>query len=105
MRSFEDADGQRWQAALLEASYGHVMLVFSPLAGTEVRQKLLGADNLSDAGAELAALDDEGLRALLADAAAWDPQAGVARAQAVYGSGNAPARPASSVTRRKSDPE
>ena len=31
MRSFDDSHGQHWQAALLDGSYGNVMLVFSPM--------------------------------------------------------------------------
>lgn len=104
MRSFDDAQGQRWQAALLEASYGHVMLVFSPLQGTEVRQCLMTADNMADAEIELASIDDAGLCIRLTQARAWDHREGVARAQAVYASGSTPVRPVSSVTRRRTDP-
>ncbi len=81
MRSFDDPLGQRWQAALLEASYGDFVLVFSPLQGSETRQKPLHADNLAEATAALAALDDDGLRALLAEAGPWDPSAGMQRLQ------------------------
>lgn len=74
MRTFDDGQGQHWQAALLEASYGHIMLLFSPLAGGgEVRQKLLDADHLAEAEQWLPTLDDEALRALLAQASPWDP--------------------------------
>ena len=33
MRSFDDDRGGHWQAALLEASFGNVMLVFSRIGG------------------------------------------------------------------------
>ena len=91
MRSFDDPQGRHWQAALLEASYGNVMLVLSPLDGTEVVQHLLGSDNLADAEVEVAALDDAGLRALLAEE----------RAQAVYGPGAKPGAPVHSFNQRK----
>jgi hypothetical protein len=72
MRSFDDIRGERWQAALLEASYGNIALVFSPMHGSEVRQLLMLADTLVDAQAQLAALDEAGLRAMLDDARPWD---------------------------------
>ncbi|MEZ5607011.1 MAG: hypothetical protein R3E52_07750 [Burkholderiaceae bacterium] len=102
MRSFDDSHGRHWQAALLEASYGNVMLVLSPMDGTDVVQHLLGSDNLADAEVELAALEDAALGTLLAEALPWDHSAGVERAQAVYGSSPAkPAEPVHRVTRRK----
>lgn len=72
MRSFEDSRGERWQAALLEASYGNIALVFSPMRGSEVRQLLMLADTLTDAQDQLAALDDAGLRSMLDEAKPWD---------------------------------
>lgn len=77
MRTFEDNDGRRWQAALLNASYGNIMLVFSPLVGDGVRQQLLDAENLNQAEANLDAMDDDALRAMLDQAQAWQPGAGV----------------------------
>lgn len=79
MRTFDDDHGQRWQAALLEASYGDFVLVFSPLQGGENRQCALHADHLAQAEALLAALDDEALRARLGEASPWDHDAGMAR--------------------------
>lgn len=73
MRTFQDLHGKRWQAALLEASYGHIMLLFNPVEGDEVRQKLLDADHLAEAEAWLPTLDDDALRALLARSSPWDP--------------------------------
>lgn len=72
MRTVQDSDKKCWQAALLEASYGHIMLVFSPLEGDGIRQRLLDADHLAEAEMKLAALDDDQLRALLAEAQSWD---------------------------------
>lgn len=76
MRTFTDNHGKRWQAALLDASYGHIMLVFSPLQGEGIRQRLLEAENLAEGEKQLAALDDDGLLAMLDDADPWDPAAG-----------------------------
>lgn len=73
MRTFDDKQGKRWQVALLDASYGNIMLVFSPLKGDGIRQRLLAAENLSEGEAQLTALDDDGLRAMLAEADPWDP--------------------------------
>ncbi len=75
MRSFEDADGRHWQAALLEASYGQVLLLFSPLGGNDIRRSSLPAEKLADAEVQLAALGEEELRAMLATAVPWGPGA------------------------------
>ena len=73
MRIFEDEAGRRWQAALLEASWGNVLLLFSALDGDDTRQQLLDAQNMSEAVSGLAAMSDDELRALLSTASAWDP--------------------------------
>lgn len=72
MRLFDDSQGQRWQAAPLDASYGHLMLVFDGLDGGGIRQHPMLADTLPQAEAELAALDDDALRTLLRQARPWD---------------------------------
>ncbi len=73
MRSFDDLQGLTWQAALLDASYGRVMLVFSPLHKGAIRRTPLAVENMAEAIGLLAALDEAGLRALLGEAQAWDP--------------------------------
>ena len=73
MRSFDTPDGQRWQAALLEASYGQVLLIFSTDAAGDLRQHSMPAEHLAEATEQLAALDDAGLAALLTQAAPWQP--------------------------------
>lgn len=78
MRTFDDPRGDSWQAALLEASYGNIALVFSPLRGDGLRQLVMQAETLPEAEAQLAALDEAGLRALLEEAQPWDPAAGPA---------------------------
>jgi hypothetical protein len=67
MRAFQDSQGRRWQAALLEASYGQILLILSD----GVLQAVMSAEHLAEAEAQLAALDDDALRALLAQAAPW----------------------------------
>jgi len=74
VRSFTDAAGRPWQAALLDASYGGVAVVFSPLQGEGHRTCPLAAAHLAEAMTVFAALDDAGLRRLLAAAAADDDQ-------------------------------
>ena len=73
MRTFDDAQGQRWQAALMEASFGGVVLVFGRIGGSEVLQKPLDAQaaNITAAEELLAALDESGLRTFLAEAVPW----------------------------------
>ncbi|TAM91091.1 MAG: hypothetical protein EPN41_00105 [Candidimonas sp.] len=75
MRTFDDTQGNHWEAALLDASYGSIMLLFSPAQGEGIRQQLMPAENMKEAEAQLAALDDAGLRAMLAESRPWDPAA------------------------------
>lgn len=76
MRTFDDNQGNHWQAALLDASYGNIVLVLSPLHGSDIRQLLLEAENLAEGEAQLAALDEAGLRGMLDKADPWDPSTG-----------------------------
>jgi len=71
MRSFDDSHGGHWQAALLNASYGNVLLVFSRAGDGEVRQLALPAENLRLAEDELATMDDARLRQLLGESEPW----------------------------------
>lgn len=75
MRTFDDPQGQAWQAALLDASYGNISLIFSPLKGSDIRQQEMPADNMEEAQAQFAALSDDELRSLLAEAQPWNPGA------------------------------
>lgn len=72
MRSFDDPQGKRWQAALLDASYGNILLIFSPLHGEGVRQSPLGAENMAEAMEQLAAFDEGQLCSMLAEADPWE---------------------------------
>jgi hypothetical protein len=71
MRSFDDAQGNHWQAALLEASYGTVLVIFSRTGGDEVLKNELDATNLIEAEQLLAAMDEASVRATLAGAVPW----------------------------------
>ncbi len=71
MRSFEDAKGGRWQAALMEASFGNVLVIFSRIGGDGVLQKPLDAANYHEAEQLLADADESLLRNLLASARPW----------------------------------
>lgn len=71
MRTFEDEQGQRWQAAILNASYGSTVLLFSPVHGDGIRQQVLAAETLAEAEQQLYALDEAALCELLETAAEW----------------------------------
>ena len=71
MRSFDDEHGRHWQAALLEASFGNVMLVFSRIGGAGVLQETLDTANYHEAEQWLAGSDDATLRTRLAEAKPW----------------------------------
>ncbi len=71
MRSFDDAQGNQWQAALPEASYGSFLVVFSRTGGDEVLKNELNATSLIEAEQLLAAMDEASARATLAGAVPW----------------------------------
>lgn len=75
MRTFDDSHGNSWQAALLEASYGNITLLFTLINGHDTRQRIMWAEDMGEAQAQLAQLDDEALRTMLADAQPWNPGA------------------------------
>lgn len=68
MRSFQDGQGKPWQAAILDASWGNAVLVFTPLGSSEVLKCELHAANLAEAEQMLADMDEAALRAALAEA-------------------------------------
>lgn len=72
MRSFDDTDGGHWQAALMEASFGNVLMIFSRIGGEGVLKKPLAAANLPQAEQLLADADEAALRGLLAEAVPWN---------------------------------
>lgn len=71
MRSFDDARGQHWQAALIEASFGNVLMIFSRIGADGVRHVALETANVAEAEAMLAEIDDTRLRELLKQAKPW----------------------------------
>jgi hypothetical protein len=71
MRSFDDDQGRHWQAALLEASFGNVMLIFSRIGGEGALRKTLDIANYGEAQQWLAGADAGALQALLAEAEPW----------------------------------
>lgn len=72
MRSFDDDHGNSWQAALMEASYGNVLLVFSRIGAADVLQTPMFAEHLREAEQQLADTDEAGLRKWLAEASPWE---------------------------------
>ena len=71
MRSFTDSGGECWQAAVLDASYGNMRVVFTTSGHDEIRQAVLGADSLHLAEQQLAQMDAPQLRRLLAESIPW----------------------------------
>lgn len=73
MRNFDDGQGGQWQAALIEGSFGDVVLVFGRIGGDEVllRSMRPEAANFGEAERVLAKLDEARLRTLLAEARPW----------------------------------
>jgi len=74
MRNFDDAQGGHWQAALIEGSFGDVVLVFGRIGGDQVlvRSMRPEAANFGEAEQVLAKLDEGSLQAMLAEARPWN---------------------------------
>jgi hypothetical protein len=75
MRTFIDPQGNGWQAALLDGSYGNVMLLFSPLRASDIRQYQMPADTMAEAEGLFAGLSDAELLDLWERASPWSPGA------------------------------
>ncbi|NYT77198.1 hypothetical protein H0A71_09365 [Alcaligenaceae bacterium] len=73
MRSFNDVQGTAWQAALMEASYGAVLLLFSPLVGNDIRSQSMYVENMAEAEEQFTRMTDDELRVLLSEAQPWSP--------------------------------
>lgn len=71
MRSFDDGHGGHWQAALMEASFGNVLMIFTRIGGEGVLQRPLETANFHAAERLLADADEARLRELLAGAQPW----------------------------------
>ncbi|MFL5608819.1 MAG: hypothetical protein ACJ8AD_20350 [Gemmatimonadaceae bacterium] len=71
MRSFLDDAGRRWEVVLGKASWGTLVLIFTPMAGGDARTSVLTAETSFDANAELDAMTDDALRERLRDSHPW----------------------------------
>jgi hypothetical protein len=71
VRSFLDDAGRRWEVVLGKASWGTLVLIFTPMAGGDARTSVLDAETSFDANAELDAMTDDALRARLRDSRPW----------------------------------
>ena len=71
MRSFLDDAGRRWEVVLGKASWGTLVLIFTPIEGGDARTSVLAAETSFDANAELDALTDDALRERLRDSRSW----------------------------------
>lgn len=72
MRSFDDERGGHWQSALMEASFGNVLMVFSRIGAEDVFHTTLDSANFHEAEQWLAGADETRLRSLLAGAKPWN---------------------------------
>lgn len=72
MRSFNDSDGTVWDADVQFGSYGLHVVIFGRRDGGEPLKAALPAPTRLEAEQALAALDEAGLRELLAAAVALD---------------------------------
>jgi hypothetical protein len=66
MRTITSEDGQLWDVAVHQASYGAHYLIFAARGSDEIRQALMAASTHIEAERELAELRDEDLVARLA---------------------------------------
>jgi hypothetical protein len=72
MRSFDDTQGSQWQAAVLDASYGSMLLVFSSAGDSLVRKLAMSAENMRVAEQQLVDMDDSQLLSLLEASVPWE---------------------------------
>ena len=71
MRSFDDGSGQVWQADVMDASYGNMLMLFWRLGSFEVYKSPLRSGNHLAAEHEVAAFTDAELCARLETAEPW----------------------------------
>lgn len=71
MRSFNDSNGQEWQADVMDASYGNMLMLFWRLGSFDMFKTPLNAGNHLAAEHEVAAFSDDELRTRLASAEPW----------------------------------
>ncbi len=68
MRTFDDAQGRRWQAATMFGSYGEAHLIFSRIDGDDLLAIAMPDATLREADERLAAFSTEELRERLGSA-------------------------------------
>jgi hypothetical protein len=68
MRRFLDGSGLAWDAVVGRESWGAFFAIFVPVVGDGLRQTQLDAGSWADAERAIDALDEAGLRELLARA-------------------------------------
>ena len=73
MRTITSEDGQTWDVAVQQASYGAHYLLFAARGTDEIRQALMTASTRIGAERELAELSDEALISRLMELDASDP--------------------------------
>lgn len=73
MRTITSEDGQTWDVAVQQASYGAHYLLFAARGTDEIRQALMSASTRIGAERELAELTDEVLKARLMGLDASEP--------------------------------
>ncbi len=71
MRSFEDANGNIWDASLGRESWGTLVLLFARRQGDEVRKTVLASETTLEAQTELDALTEGELRERLTRSQPW----------------------------------
>ena len=70
MRRFSDAD-QAYDVVVGHESWGTFVLLFTPTRGGETRKSVLAAETPMAAETELDAMNDDELRARLAESSPW----------------------------------
>lgn len=73
MRTITSEDGQLWDVAVQQASYGAHYLLFAARGSEEIRQALMAASTQIDAERELAELSDDDLIIRLAELPSTNP--------------------------------
>jgi len=73
MRTITSEDGQLWDVAVQQASYGAHYLMFAARGSEEIRQALMAASTHIDAERELSELSDEDLVKRLSELAPSRP--------------------------------
>ena len=74
MRTINSEDGETWDVAVQQASYGAHYLLFAARGSNEVRRTLMSASSHIDAERELSGLSDAQLRGTLRELEPSDPE-------------------------------